>query len=197
MAAEKARLRTQFRAVRAALAPEARAAAGAAICAHLLALVRERGARTVSAFWPLAGEVDLRPFVREMSASGVVVALPVVVSARGEAPRLEHRRFESEGALARGRFGVMEPLASAPRVAPEAIDLAVVPALAADAGGVRLGYGGGFYDAFLAETGALRVGALFASGVADALPAEPHDERLDAVVTERGVLWTSRQSRQS
>ena len=191
MAAEKARLRGVFRQRRAALGPEARAAQSVRICAHLGAWLREHGAETagplaVSAFWPLAEEPDLRPLLRALHDGGVRVALPVVASAPDEAPRLEHRAFAGEAALVPSRFGVMEPLAGHP-LPPEAIGVALVPALAVDASGVRLGYGGGFYDAFLATTAARRVGVVFASGAARGLPAEPHDARLEAICTPDGL----------
>lgn len=194
VAAKKARLRSQFREARATLTPEARAAQSTAVSERLDALVRERSARTVSAFWPLADEIDLRPWLRALHARGVAVALPVVVSRRDETPRLEHRRFSIEGDLTTGRFGVMEPLAG-PLIAPEAIEIAIVPALASDREGTRLGYGGGFYDAFLSETTALRVAALFASGVVPSLPAEPHDASLDALAAPDEIVWTGARGR--
>ncbi len=66
-----------------------------------------------------------------------------------------------------------------------------MPALAADARGVRLGYGGGFYDAFLAQTEALRACVVFASGVARGLPAEPHDVRMHRVLSPEAALVVS------
>jgi 5-formyltetrahydrofolate cyclo-ligase len=188
VAAEKARLRAEFRQRRGALGLERRAAGSRRICHRAEAWIREQGARTVSAFWPLAEEPDLRPLVRALHGAAIRVVLPVVLSARNEAPRLGHRAFSGEAALAPGRFGVMEPLAG-DLVAPEAIDVALVPALAVDPAGVRLGYGGGFYDAYLAETNAVRIGVVFASGVAEALPAELHDARLDGACTPDGLVW--------
>jgi len=155
VAAQKARLRAQFRAIREDLGEAGRAAVSEAICRRAGALVREQGARTVSAFWPLPGEVDLRPLLRQLRASGVTIALPVTLSAPGEAPRLEHRAWT--GPLVAGRFGVQEPPRDAPLVPSERVDLAFVPALAVAMDGTRLGYGGGFYDAYLARTDALRL----------------------------------------
>ena len=164
-----------------------RTQASVAIGRYSAGLVESRGARTVSAFWPLAEEPDLRPLLRALRASGVTVALPVVTSGRGETPVLEHRLFGGDDALAPGRFGVMEPLAPCPLVAPEAVEVALVPALAVDRDGVRLGYGGGFYDAYLVATEAYRVGIVLASGVVASLPSEAHDARLDAWVSEHGA----------
>ena len=92
------------------------------------------------------------------------------------------------GLLVGGRFGVLEPPATAPLVDPREVEVALVPGLAASRDGIRLGYGGGFYDAYLVETPALRVGAVFGACLVDALPAEPHDAHLDLLVTEAEAL---------
>lgn len=191
VAAQKARRRAQFRAIREDLGEGGRAAVSEAICRRAGALVREQGARTVSAFWPLPGEVDLRPLLRQLRASGVTVALPVTLSAPGESPRLEHRAWT--GRLIAGRFGVREPGPDALLIPPEAVDLALVPALAVAMDGTRLGYGGGFYDAYLAETDALRLAVVASACLAPSLPAEPHDARLDGVLTEHETVRTDRQ----
>ena len=191
VAAQKARLRAQFRAIREDLGEAGRAAVSEAICRRAGALVREQGARTVSAFWPLPGEVDLRPLLRQLRASGVTIALPVTLSAPGEAPRLEHRAWT--GPLVAGRFGVQEPPRDAPLVPSERVDLALVPALAVAMDGTRLGYGGGFYDAYLAETGALRLAVVASACVVPSLPAEPHDARLGGFLTEHETVRTDRQ----
>ncbi|MEM6327969.1 MAG: 5-formyltetrahydrofolate cyclo-ligase [Bacteroidota bacterium] len=188
VAAQKARLRARFREVRSGLGADHRTNASRLIRSRLGDVLPEAG--VVSAFWPLPGEVDLRLWLRHLAASGTTVALPITTSAPGEPPRLVHRAME--GDLVRGRFGVMEPSAAAVLVEPREIAVAIVPALAISREGVRLGYGGGFYDAFLAETPALRVGVAFAACLANTLPAEPHDARLDVIVTEREVLRPDR-----
>ena len=186
MAAEKAAQRERFRAVRQRLAPEARAAASAAIVRRVLALPEVQTARAVHVFWPLPDEVDVRPLARALAERGVAVALPAVAPGR----RLAHRQFEGEERLVAGPWGLREPHPGAPAVAPSALDVVVVPGLALGRDGSRLGTGGGYYDAFLAQTGALRVGVAFAACLVDSLPTEPHDARLDAVVTEAEALRT-------
>jgi 5-formyltetrahydrofolate cyclo-ligase len=190
--AEKARLRAEFRARRAAMDEAAWAGASAAIVGRLLALPEVAGARTAHVFWPMAArrEVDTRLLIEALDAKGVRVALPVVASAPGEAPRLVQRRYAA-GALAPGRFGVEEPQGTE-GVAPEALDVAIVPALAADRAGARLGYGGGFYDAFLAGFAGPVVCPVFAFAFVGALPREPHDRRVDVVVTEHEVARIGR-----
>lgn len=183
MAAEKAAWRERFRAARRALPAEARAAASAAVCARVLALPEVRAARAVHAFWPLPDEVDLRPALLALHGRGVTVALPAVAGPR----RLAHRAFEGERALRAGRWGLLEPPDGAPEVRPAALDVVLVPGLAFGRDGSRLGYGGGFYDAFLAQTPALRVGVGGAAALVASVPTEPHDARLDAVVTDAEV----------
>lgn len=187
VAAQKARLRAQFRKIRAETPPAHLAEASRAICARLAHLVPEAG--VVSAFWPLPGEVDLRPLLRGLTDAGVIVALPVTASAPGEPPRLVHRLLTDD--LVPGRFGVHEPPPSALIVDPREIAVALVPGLAATREGVRLGYGGGYYDAFLPETPAQRLGVVLAAFLVETLPAETHDARLDGVVTERETVWVS------
>ena len=188
VAVEKAALRTRFRLRRTSV--PARAAVDAAIVARVLALpevaAAQAAGRVVLAFWPLAarGEVDVRPLVAALAAGGV--ALPAVIP--GAAPRLAVRRFTSAARLVAGPWGLMEPAADAPAVAPADLAVVVVPALALGRDGSRLGAGGGYYDAFLPTTAALRVGVAPAACVVDALPHEPHDARLDVVVTEHETV---------
>lgn len=184
--AEKAAWRARFRALREAMPEEARAAASRQIVERVRSLPEVGAAGTVHLFWPLPFEVDLRPLAESLRQRGVVVALPVVAGERA----LVHRRYLGAAALARGRWGLMEPPPTAPPVAPGAIDVVLVPALAVGRDGSRLGYGGGFYDAFLAETPALRVGVVFGDALVAAVPAEPHDARLDVVVTEAETVRT-------
>lgn len=191
-AAEKAAWRERFRRARLGLAPEHREAASLKIAARVLALPEVARARTVHVFWPIVerGEVDTRPLVRALVGRGVGVVLPAVLP--GPAPRLAHRRFEGEDRLVPGPWGLREPTPDALAVAPAHLDVVVVPGLAFDGRGGRLGYGGGYYDAFLAETAALRVGVAFAVGWAAAVPTEPHDVRVDVVVTESETVRTGR-----
>lgn len=180
MSAEKAAWRARFRALREAMPAEARAEGSRGIVERVRDLPEVEAAGTVHLFWPLPFEVDLRLLAESLRQRGTVVALPVVVGDRA----LVHRRYLGPNALARGKWGLMQPPPSAPPVDPGSMDVVLVPALAIGRDGSRLGYGGGFYDAFLAQTPALRVGVVFADALADAVPSTSHDARLDVVVTE-------------
>jgi 5-formyltetrahydrofolate cyclo-ligase len=141
----------------------------------------------VSAFWPMPGELDLRPLLEALHARGCVCALPVVVARQTP---LEFRAWEPGVALTTSRFGIAEPGPERPVVRPQQ---ALVPLLAFDDDGYRLGYGGGFYDRTLAALRRDGAGPLVAIGVGleaqrrPSLPREPFDERLDWLVTEERV----------
>lgn len=180
----KRRMRLEARTRRCRLATAAGAAEAAAALAHLRARVPVEAAMRVSAYWPLPGEFDARSLLRAFHRQGHVCLLPVVV-ARGEP--LTFRRWTPDAVLAIRGLGVLTPLASAPAARP---DLLLVPLLAFDGDGFRLGYGGGYYDRTLAalrsDGGAppLAVGLAFAGQEVPRVPRGEGDEPLDWIVTE-------------
>ncbi|PAP80947.1 5-formyltetrahydrofolate cyclo-ligase [Rubrivirga sp. SAORIC476] len=184
VAAEKAAWRRRFRALRAETPPGPLADASAQIVARLRALPEVATARTVHLFWPLPGEVDLRPLARSLRAEGRTVVLPAVVGPRALAQRV----FEGDERLTDGPWGLKEPAPDARSCHPRDLDVVLVPGLAFGRDGSRLGYGGGFYDTFLAETTALRVGVGLQSALVATVPTLPHDACLDTVVTEGDVV---------
>lgn len=129
-------------------------------------------------------ELDSLPLLRRLAQAGCTLALPRTPR-RGQ-PLTFHRWHEGD-ALFTSAFGVQEPGADAPLLVP---DVLLVPLLAFDATGARLGYGGGFYDVTLtalrARRQVLAVGLAYASQEVPRVPTEPHDQHLDAVSTERG-----------
>jgi 5-formyltetrahydrofolate cyclo-ligase len=179
----KAELRETALARRAALGETARASASEAACGHLSELVRP--GETVALFYPMRDEIDTRRLASHVRQSGGTVLLPAVVGGN-----IEFRRHDPSVPLETGTFGTSHPPADAGTALP---DLIVAPLAAFDRAGNRIGYGGGYYDKFTAaldEAGhAFRfVGIAFACQEVDAVPAEPHDRRLDAVVTENGLI---------
>ncbi len=183
---DKASLRTDALARRADLDPTIRAAFASDLAAAGLALVRSRRPTpVVSLFLPIRGEPDTQPLLDALSAADVTTALPATPR-RGEP--LRFLAWRPGDALAAGRFGTREPLPDAAQHHP---DLLFVPLAAFDARGFRLGYGAGYYDGALRRLRAMKpvlaVGVAFAAQEVAAVPAEPHDEPLDAVLTERGL----------
>ena len=176
----KVGLRTSLLARRASRPPEARRAAARAVAGHL----RARLSGVVAGYVPAPEEPGAEELVE---ALGPRVLLPVVPPSG----RVLSWAW-SDGELAAGRYGLLEPVG--PRLPAETLaeaDVVVVPALAVGADGARLGRGGGFYDRALAHAraGAVLVGVVFDEELLDAVPAEPHDARLHAVVTpSRGWL---------
>ena len=113
--------------------------------------------------------------------TGFHVAFPRV--AAKDQP-LDFHRVPDDGVLAPGAFGIHEPLPTWPRVAP---DVLLVPLLAFDTSGHRLGYGGGFYDRTLEKLDIPAIGIAYAGQEVASLPAEVHDRRLDMILTEQGL----------
>ena len=137
----------------------------------------------VAGFWPMGGELDVRPLLRALAARGHVVALPR--TPRRGSPLVFHAH-DLAAPLEAGPFGTSQPSADAPVVRP---DFVLVPLLAFDRRGGRLGYGGGYYDRTLdALPAAYRLGIAYAAQEVPAVPAGPFDVPLDAVATEAGVL---------
>jgi 5-formyltetrahydrofolate cyclo-ligase len=158
-----------------------------AICARLLELDQLKKAICVHAFWPIHAkrEVDIRPVIRSLHNDGKTVYLPI-----SHENELSHGRFTGEQDLKPGPYGVLEPQISTD-FNLQAVDLVLIPALAVDLHGNRLGYGMGYYDRFLTQTDALKVVPIFANQVVDGIPAELHDVRTDIVITERAVFSTT------
>ena len=158
--------------------------AGEELRDRFLAAIPVAGHEIVSAFWPLADELDTRPLISALAARGHTIGLPVVIK-RG-LPLL-FRRWMPDTALVQGSFRVMTPPPEAPEVVPS---LLIVPLLAFDRAGYRLGYGGGFYDRTLhklrgAAGRILAVGVALSAQEVDAVPRDDTDQPLNWVVTER------------
>jgi len=139
----------------------------------------------VSAYWPLRDELDIRPLLNALHGEGLHCALPVVA---GKAKPLVFRRWRPGDALVSASFGLAEPSADAPAVDPRAL---LIPLLAVDAVGNRLGYGAGYYDRTLAALRArgpvIAVGIAFEAQRVAALPVDGYDQKLDWLVTEQSV----------
>ncbi|MFC3529570.1 5-formyltetrahydrofolate cyclo-ligase [Paracoccus mangrovi] len=166
---------------KAALAARGQGGDAAALSRHLIGVLAPYAGRVLAGYWPMRDEADPRP---AMAAHDGPVCLPVVL---GPARPLAFRRYD--GRLEPGGFGTSHPPADAPELRPEVL---IVPLAGFDRAGNRLGYGGGFYDRTLErlrrDGGALAIGLAYAVQEIRAIPAEPTDQVLDLVVTDRGVI---------
>ncbi len=148
-------------------------------------LVIDRGT-IVSAYWPMRDELDTRKLLRGLHDEGVRCALPVM---QQKNKPLSFRLWQPGDALEEASFGVAEPSSDQPVLTPEVM---LVPLLAVDGDGNRLGYGGGYYDRTLLQRRQGREGPVVAVGVAydvQRVQFVPHDEgdaRLDWLITEQG-----------
>ena len=181
----KAALRREAMARRDALPPDARQAAAEAIAARPFPLAIAPGT-IVSGFMPLKSEINPLPLMRKLAGQGARLALPVVA---GRGKPLVMREWNFGEPLATGVWGIREPKPEAAVVEP---DILLVPLLAFDRAGHRIGYGAGYYDLTLAQLRArkpvIAVGLAFAAQEVPAVPATLRDARLDLVLTEREVL---------
>jgi 5-formyltetrahydrofolate cyclo-ligase len=180
---DKPALRTAFTARRAALFA-AQPLAGLTLAARLPQLDSQPG--VVAGYWPMRSEIDPRPLMTRFVRAGWRIALPVTPARRMEGP-LAFRVWTGGAEMATHAFGMREPHPGAEAARP---DVVLVPLLAFDAAGHRLGYGAGHYDRTLQRLrteGPVRALGLAFAGqeAAGALPAGPQDQPLDAILTER------------
>lgn len=181
--AAKADWRRWARRVRAELQRAPSAGRDGAIAAHLKAWDGYRDARHVLLYLPAPGEVDLTRLLRDEGRSFYV---PRTWPER-DRPLTVHRWDPAQ--VERHRFGFDQPTAAADPVDPEILDLALVPGLAFDAAGTRLGHGTAYFDRLLAEVpaAAIRVGIAPLACVVPRLPREAHDAPMDVLATEAGI----------
>lgn len=184
-------LRSAARDARRSLAAPARWVAEQSIASLLVGLdeLAQRAA-VIDVGWYLAsdGEVDLTPAVETMRGRGHRLWLPVV----GPDTSIRFRRWEPHTELQDNRYGIPEPVASpgdptAERTAQE-LDAVVVPSVALDRAGHRVGFGAGYYDRALAGTTATTIGVGFAVQLVEELTPQPWDVTLDVVVSDEGVV---------
>jgi 5,10-methenyltetrahydrofolate synthetase len=188
-ASTKAALRRETLARRDALDPGVRARLASIALSRVTALSAYRRARAVLAYASFGSELDTRPFLRDVLASGRLLALPRVDRA---ARRLAlHQVRDPDAELQPGTWGIPEPDSARCRnVAPGEIDFILVPGLVFDREGGRIGYGAGYYDRLLTAWPAPvppLVAAAFEVQLVPAAPMLAGDRRVDLVVTESGT----------
>lgn len=185
VAEAKARLRADAIARRDGLPDALRAAAAEAIAWHGLALCKVNPGATVSGFSAIGAEIDPALLLASLARAGHPLALPVIVP-RGQP--LIFRRWTPGEPLRSGLWGIREPFAEAAAVDP---DVLLVPLLAFDLMGRRLGYGAGYYDRTIARLRALKpivaIGIAYDEQEVAEVPATPTDEPLDWVLMPSGI----------
>ncbi|HHW15076.1 MAG TPA: 5-formyltetrahydrofolate cyclo-ligase [Firmicutes bacterium] len=188
--AERVRLRRQVLAARKALTPTQRRTASSRLARHFLALPEVAQARAIALYLSLPDEVDTAPVLEGLRKLDPppLLAAPVVLPKR----RMEMYPIPAEpAALHQSPFGIPEPPAEGEPLSPTDFAIIVVPGVAFDRSGYRLGYGAGYYDRYLSQLSfahrPLLVGLAFSVQLVPAIPAAPHDVPVDLIVTEEGV----------
>jgi 5-formyltetrahydrofolate cyclo-ligase len=185
IAEQKAALRRDALARREALSREQRAAAVEVVAARPFPVPVPAGA-IVSGFMPIRDEFNPLPLMKMLADAGARLALPATA---GRGQPLVMRAWDFGAPLAAGVWGIREPKPDAPEVVP---DVVLVPLLAFDRAGHRVGYGAGYYDMTIAALRARKpivaVGLAFAAQEVDTVPTTPRDARLDLVLTERETI---------
>lgn len=157
------------------------------ICEHLQATTLFQTAQTILAYFSIRQEPDLSPLFQSDKTWG----FPRCVD-----QSLVWHRWSASEPLNQGAYDIPEPYPEAPLLTPETVDLMLVPAIACDQQGFRLGYGGGFYDRLLSSpawAAKLKIGIVFEFARIAKLPVDPWDQPLQGVCTETGLTFTSEQ----
>jgi len=172
---DKTELRTHYCSLRERLETEKVATSSAALCRRLAAWPILQKTQTVLTYLAFRNEPDLGLLFDLLPEIHWIV------------PRIKEKRLilhpYAPTRLVRHRFGMLEPAPDLPVVDPATLNLVLVPGVAFDRRGGRLGFGGGYYDRFLPTTPALRAGMAYDECLADELPCDAHDQRMDWVVT--------------
>jgi len=171
------------------ITPHEAHAAASVIRASALELVEKLSVDrdpVVSVYWPIRSEMNTRPLIEALYDSGFKVVLPVMIAVKHP---LIFRAFAPDDELMKGPYGLSEPSPEKPALDPSIV---FAPLAAFDRKGFRMGYGGGIYDATLTALRAKHlvaaIGLAYAVQEADAVPTEPHDQKLDYIITERETI---------
>lgn len=187
---DKKELRKHVLSVRGQIDAKAREEKSRKIVEHLLNFPSLNDVNLIFSFLSFGSEVDIRSFLEESIRAGKKIAVPKAwLKGRVMIPYL----FESWSSLKPGLYGIMEPdPEAAQEVTHEEIDAIIVPGVAFDRTGGRLGYGGGFYDRYLAgfKKCPPLIAVCFSEQLLDKVPIKSHDYRVDYIVTENGILST-------
>jgi 5-formyltetrahydrofolate cyclo-ligase len=178
---QKAALRKEIRAALQKISPAARLAASAQIRTRLKEQPFWLGAASILFFAPMPDEVNVWPLLEEFLAGGKIAALPRFDSANNDyvACRVQHPQIE----IVPGQFGIREPKTGCAEIPLDRLGLILVPGVAFDLHGGRLGRGRGFYDRLLPEIHGIKCGVAFDEQMVDAVPAGKLDVRMDFILT--------------
>lgn len=182
----KTAFRQQLKEMRSSLDPVIKRKWDSRIIKHIEILCKNLSIRSLLLYAPIGSEPDLTELYHFCRASGIVLAFPKCLPVRGE---MTFYAVSEMSDLKEQSYCIPEPDAS---VCPLLTDFrhsaCIVPALGVDRHGYRIGYGGGYYDRFLKEYDGITIGVCYESLLVEKLPREPHDAKVDYIVTEKGSI---------
>ncbi|MCI5531496.1 MAG: 5-formyltetrahydrofolate cyclo-ligase [Caecibacter massiliensis] len=161
----------------------------AAIRQYVLSLPEYGQARRIFCYAGMPSEIQTLPLIAQMLSDGKEVGVPYCISLG----KMEVRQIRSLSDLKPGRYGILAPDTTCPVMAAHTIDLGLIPCCTCNEKGQRLGYGGGFYDIYLHDSHFARAVLCRHQVMTGQIPMEDHDERMDLVISEKGVIRISRQ----
>jgi len=188
LAQAKTVLRDSVRARLKAIPPQGRLAASELLCASLAEADHWQTAEAILFFAPLPDEPNVRQLLEIALVTGKIVALPRFHAATQDyrAARIQNSTTD----LIPGAFGISEPATHCPELPLNRLDLVLVPGVAFDALGWRLGRGKGFYDRLLTQVRGTTCGVAFDEQIVEAIPVGPHDVRLTCILTPTRLIET-------
>ncbi|MBQ2686940.1 MAG: 5-formyltetrahydrofolate cyclo-ligase [Clostridia bacterium] len=184
---EKKKIRSKCRLLRADIEKTNKSELDTRICEAFTSLVSYRYADTLLAYYPAKGEIDVRPIIEKALLQGKKVALPLCYEEEG---KMDFFYINSLDELEEGKYGIPAPKKDAELFLPckeKNSSLMMVPALAFDKKGFRLGYGKGFYDRYISRFGGVLAGFIYSGLVLDSVPRGRFDMSVDYLVTDKGV----------
>lgn len=182
----KSELRKKYKQIRSSLEPDFRRAASNDICGFVCALEEYKKASVVFVYSSVYSEVSTQPIICDALSHGKTVLLPVTDAAT---ETMHASEIKSENDIVCGAYGIAEPKDKT-AFDTEKIDLVIVPGLAFNKQGYRIGYGKGYYDKFLSQNGDIvKIGVAFSAQLCEENFEAAFDVRLDVIVTEKGVIF--------
>lgn len=182
--AQKIQLRVYSKSKRALLSASVTSAA-VDLAENFMEALTIIGDGSIAGYWPIADEFNVKPLLQKLSRAGIKVSLPTVIPNQ---KRLVFQGWSENMQLVKGPYGTLQPVRSSAFIMP---DILMIPLLAFDAQGGRLGYGGGYYDRTLAELRKKKeitaVGIAYAGQEIKEVPTCSNDQKLDWIVTEVGM----------
>jgi 5-formyltetrahydrofolate cyclo-ligase len=186
----KTQLRKQYKELRNSISSEQREISDAIIFKTFLNFLKNiKNINVIAGYMPINNELDIRSLLKSLTKEGYKLCLPFINSNKN----MEFKEYKQNKMLVKGRYDILQPLESLPSIYP---DLIIVPLLACDIQGNRLGYGAGYYDKiteFFNKQGHqfLLVSLCYELQVAENLPVDKHDLKLNLIITEKQILKLS------